>query len=304
MNSQQDTLSIDPASIDTAQVHAYLLGAVAPRPIAFASTIDKAGNVNLSPFSFFNCFGSKPPTLVFAPARRVRNNTTKHTLENVLEVPEVVINIVNYDIVEQMSLASTEYDRGINEFIKSGLTPRTSSQVEPPRVAEAPAAFECKVKQVVHLGEEGGAGSLIICEVVHMHIKKSILDEKGKIDPHKLDAVARMGGDFYCRASGDALFEVSKPLSRLGIGVDQVPEHIRLSKVLTGNDLGKLANVEFLPDEEAVETFARDLSLRERFSRLNKEDMLHQQHMLALEFLKENKVENAWKVLLYNREVE
>lgn len=292
------TLSIDPKAISVAEFHGHLLGAVAPRPIAFASTVDKQGNVNLSPFSFFNCFGSNPPTLIFAPARRVRDNTTKHTLENVLEVPEVVINIVSYSIVEQMSLASTEYDRGINEFSKSGLTPVPSETVGPPRVGEAPAAFECIVKQIVSLGEEGGSGTLIICEVQLMHVQESILDDNGKIDPHKLDAVARMGGDYYCRASGSALFEVTKPTRRLGIGIDQFPEHVRNSKVLTGNDLGKLGTIEILPDGSTVNAFADQEGLTAMWSGLTAEEQHTHQHLLAQKYLQLGQVEDAWKVLL------
>ncbi len=228
-------------------MHGYLLGAVSPRPIAFASTIDKEGNVNLSPFSFFNCFGANPPILVFSPAKKGKDNTTKHTYENVLEVPEVVINMVNYDMVQQMSLASTEYPKGVNEFIKAGLTPITSSMVKPPRVGESPVSFECKVLQVLPMGTEGGAGNLVICEVVLVHIKDEVLDSEGRIDSHKIDTVARMGGDWYCRANGEALFKVPKPLDKISIGIDQLPDSIRLSSVLTGNDLALLASVEKMP---------------------------------------------------------
>lgn len=241
---------LDPKEIPVGKMHSYLLGAVAPRPIAFASTIDKEGNINLSPFSFFNCFGANPPILIFSPARRGRDNTTKHTYENVLEVPEVVINIVNYAMVQQMSLASTEYPKGVNEFVKAGLTQVSSSLVKPPRVGEAPVAFECKVLQVIETGTEGAAGNLVICEVVLAHIKDEILDAEGRIDPFKIDAVARMGGDWYCRANAEALFKVPKPLEKIGIGIDQLPAAIRNSKVLTGNDLGMLANVEKLPESD------------------------------------------------------
>jgi flavin reductase (DIM6/NTAB) family NADH-FMN oxidoreductase RutF len=223
-----------------------MLGAVTPRPIAFASTIDSAGNVNLSPFSFFNVFSANPPIMIFSPARRGRDNTTKHTYENVLQVKEVVINIVNYDIVQQMSLSSTEYGKGVNEFEKAGLTPLASQTIKPPRVAESPVQFECRVNEVISLGTEGGAGNLVICEVLKMHINEAILDADGKIDPVKLDAVSRMGGNWYGRAK-QGMFEVPKPLSRLGIGFDQLPEAIRTSKLLTGNDLAMLANVEVLP---------------------------------------------------------
>lgn len=271
---------INPKEIPVAKMHSYLLGAVAPRPIAFASTVDKEGNINLSPFSFFNCFGANPPILIFSPARRGRDNTTKHSYENVLEIPEVVINIVNYDMVQQMSLASTEYPKGVNEFTKAGLTQVSSSLVKPPRVGEAPVAFECKVLQVIPTGTEGAAGNLIICEVLMVHIKDEILDAEGRIDPFKIDAVARMGGDWYCHANGGALFKVPKPLEKIGIGIDQLPAAIRNSKVLTGNDLGMLANVEKLP--YSPNDFASD-------------DETHQQvHQL----LKEAKSEEAWGLLV------
>ena len=238
--------TIDPKAVSTAALHGYMLGAVTPRPIAFASTIDSAGNVNLSPFSFFNVFSANPPIMIFSPARRGRDNTTKHTYENVLQVKQVVINIVNYDIVQQMSLSSTEYGKGINEFEKAGLTPLASQTIKPPRVAESPVQFECRVNEVISLGTEGGAGNLVICEVLKMHINEAVLDPDGKIDPVKLDAVSRMGGNWYGRAK-QGMFEVPKPLSRLGIGFDQLPEAIRTSKLLTGNDLAMLANVEVLP---------------------------------------------------------
>ena len=238
--------TIDPKAVSTAALHGYMLGAVTPRPIAFASTIDSAGNVNLSPFSFFNVFSANPPIMIFSPARRGRDNTTKHTYENVLQVKEVVINIVNYDIVQQMSLSSTEYGKGVNEFEKAGLTPLASQTIKPPRVAESPVQFECRVNEVISLGTQGGAGNLVICEVLKMHINEAVLDTDGKIDPVKLDAVSRMGGNWYGRAK-QGMFEVPKPLSRLGIGFDQLPEAIRTSKLLTGNDLAMLANVEVLP---------------------------------------------------------
>ena len=238
--------TIDPKAVSTAALHGFMLGAVTPRPIAFASTIDSAGNVNLSPFSFFNVFSANPPIMIFSPARRGRDNTTKHTYENVLQVKEVVINIVNYDIVQQMSLSSTEYGKGVNEFEKAGLTPLASQTIKPPRVAESPVQFECRVNEVVSLGTEGGAGNLVICEVLKMHINEAVLDADGKIDSVKLDAVSRMGGNWYGRAK-EGMFEVPKPLSTLGIGFDQLPAAIRTSKFLTGNNLAMLANVEVLP---------------------------------------------------------
>jgi flavin reductase (DIM6/NTAB) family NADH-FMN oxidoreductase RutF len=284
-------LSIDPKEIPVAKMHAYLLGAVTPRPIAFASTVDKDGNVNLSPFSFFNCFGMNPPLLIFSPARRVRDNTTKHTYENVLEVPEVVINVVSFAMVQQTSLASTEYPKGVNEFVKSGFTAIPSVKVKPPRVAESPVSMECKVLDVIETNDKGGAGNLVICEVLLMHIREDILDAEGKIDPHKIDTVARLGGDWYCRVNGDALFKVPKPLDKRGIGVDQIPERIRLSKVLSGNDLGMLGNVEEIPKEnpeilkqvETMKIIAGGEDAR---------------HALAKELLKEGRVEEAWSVLM------
>jgi len=239
-------LSINPQDIPIQQLHGYLLGAVAPRPICFASTVDGEGNVNLSPFSFFNVFSANPPIMIFSPARRVRDNSTKHTLENVLETKEVVINVVSYAMVHQTSLSSTEYAKGINEFTKAGFTEVVSKKVKPPRVAEAPVQFECKVNDVIALGEEGGAGNLIIAEVVQIHIDESILDNDGRIDPVKIDTVARLGGNWYSRAK-EGLFKVEKPNRTLGIGVDALPESVRSSKMLTGNDLGMLGNVERLP---------------------------------------------------------
>jgi flavin reductase (DIM6/NTAB) family NADH-FMN oxidoreductase RutF len=226
---------IKPGDIKTAQLHAYLLGSVSPRPICFASTIDAAGHKNLSPFSFFNVFGSNPVTLVFSPARRVRDNTIKHTLENCRESGEVVISVVNYAMVQQMSLASCEYPKGISEFEKAGFTPQAASLVKPFLVAESPVNMECKVVQIIETGQEGGAGNLIICEMLAMHIKDEVLNEQQQIDPHKIDLVARMGGDYYCRASGSAVFEVPKPNLNLGMGMDQLPEKIRKSRVLSGH---------------------------------------------------------------------
>ena len=245
--------SIDPQSLPVRELHGYLLGAVAPRPIAFASTVDNAGNVNLSPFSFFNVFSANPPVMIFSPARRGTNNTTKHTFENLLEVPETVINIVNHPIVEQMSLTSTEYPEGVNEFEKAGLTEVPSLRVKPPRVAESPVSFECVVDDIIQLGDQGGAGNLIISRVVMLHLDERYLDDAGKLDTTRLDLVGRMGGSWYCRASGDALFEIPKPLKTRGIGVDQLPVSVQQSPVLTGNNLGRLGNLEHLPSPEAIE---------------------------------------------------
>src|ERR1043165_9987923 len=235
-------MRIVPGEIKTAQLHGFLLGSVAPRPICFASTIDNEGRPNLSPFSFFNVFGSKPPILIFSPARRVRDNTIKHTLENVYATKEVVINVVSYNIVQQANLASCEYGKDVNEFEKAGFTPIKSDWVKPFRVKESPVQMECKVLQVIETGQEGGAGNLVICEMVCMHIDDNVLDEHGKIDPHKIDLVARMGADYYCRASGGAVFEVHKPNVALGVGIDALPDWIRSSSVLTGNNLGMLGN--------------------------------------------------------------
>jgi len=289
-----EMVSISPSEVSTGQLHGYLLGAIGPRPIAFASTIDVAGRPNLSPFSFFNVFSANPPILIFSPARRLRDNTTKHTLENVLETKEVVINIVNYDIVQQMSLASTEYAEGVNEFEKSGLTMLPSETVKPFRVAESPVQFECKVTKVEALGKEGGAGNLIFSEVVKLHIHANLLDEKGSIDQHKIDQVARMGGNWYSRAK-EGLFEVPKPLSARGIGVDNIPEHIRLSNVLTGNDLGMLGNIEKIPSQSEVEEFIAD---NKELSPILKEGNYTKKELKAQEFLSKKDIDSAWKILL------
>lgn len=292
-------ISIETGSIPVPRLHAYLLGAVGPRPIALASTIDAQGRPNLAPFSFFNIFSANPPVLIFSPARRGRDNTTKHTYHNVKNLKEVVINVVNFDMVQQTSLASTEYAEGVNEFEKAGFTALASDMVAPFRVKESPVHFECKVREVIELGQEGGAGNLVICEVLKMHIKESVLDENGIIDQQKIDTVGRMGGDFYCRASGSALFEVAKPLRTLGIGVDQIPDDIRNSTVLTGNDLGKLGNVETLPDETTVNEY-RLTELSDIFVEWEDQpEKLEQRlHQLAHDLLDEGQVENAWKTLL------
>ncbi|MCU0448097.1 MAG: flavin reductase family protein [Microscillaceae bacterium] len=292
--------TINPQEVSVAELHGILLGAIAPRPIAFASTIDREGRVNLSPFSFFNVFGSNPPVLIFSPSRRVRGNTHKHTLENVYEVPEVVINIVNFAMVEQMSLASTEYDKGVNEFVKAGFTELASQIVKPPRVGESPVTFECKVKQIIETGTEGGAGNLIVCEVVLTHIQADILNEAGKIDQHKIDLVGRLGGDWYVRAGGNALFEVEKPLAKKGIGVDQIPAKIRLSTILTGNNLGKLGNVEQLPAEEEVKAFAQELNFADLQAQFkdDKNALEIHLHQIAQAYLTNNETLKAWKTLL------
>ena len=292
-------ITIDPKEVPVAQLHGALLGVVAPRPIAFASTVDENGNNNLSPFSFFNVFSANPPIAIFSPARRVRNNTTKHTLENAKATQEVVINIVNHAIVEQMSLSSTEYGDGVDEFVKSGLTPLKSDVVKPFRVKEAPAQLECIVKEVIELGTEGGAGNLVVCEVVKLHLSEDILDENGKVDPFKADLVARMGGNWYCRANGEALFEIAKPLSTLGIGVDSIPEDIRNSDILTGNNLGQLGNVEAMPDETDVNDY-KLMELSDLFMDYQDDaaELERQLHTKAQELLKAGNVVDAWKTLL------
>lgn len=290
-------MRIVPGEIKTAQLHAYLLGAIAPRPICFASTVDADGKPNLSPFSFFNVFGSKPPLLIFSPARRVRDNSIKHTLENIYATKEVVINVVSYDIVQQMNLASCEYGKGISEFEKAGFTPIKSDIVKPFRVKESPAQLECKVKQVIETGTEGGAGNLIICEVLCMHVNDEVLDETGKIDPHKIDLVARMGADYYCRASGSAVFEVAKPNLQLGVGIDALPAAIRQSKVLTGNNLGILGNSSAIPVVSSV-LYDDRLTQILRDYEGDEPGRAHALHVYAQELLSVNDTERAWQVLL------
>ena len=290
-------LSINPNDVSPAKLQGYLQGAVAPRPIAFASTIDENGNSNLSPFSFFNVFSSNPPILIFSPARRVRDNSIKHTLINAKNTKEVVINVVNYDIVQQMSLSSTEYPDGVNEFEKAGLTMVKSDLVKPFRVAESPVQFECKINDIIALGNEGGAGNLVICEVVKIHIDETVLDANGVIDQHKIDLVARCGGNWYSRANA-GLFEVEKPISTLGIGVDVIPDFIKNSSVFNGNDLGKLGNIEAIPSEEEITIF-----VKENFTVkgvLSGDDVIKRDE-LAKEYIDNNDVISAWKVLLANK---
>jgi flavin reductase (DIM6/NTAB) family NADH-FMN oxidoreductase RutF len=287
-------ISFEPKDLPVARLHAYLLGAVAPRPIAFASTMDKNGIPNLAPFSFFNVFSANPPIMIFSPARRVRDNTTKHTLENALSTKEVVINMVNYDIAQQMSLSSTEYPEGVNEFEKAGLTMLESDLVKPFRVGESPVQFECKVNEIIALGKEGGAGNLIICEVLKLHFAEEILREDQTIDQRKLDLIARAGGSYYTRAN-KGFFEIPKPLKTIGIGVDAMPEHVKNSMILTGNDLGVLANVKALPTPEQIEEFIVYVSknypdVRERSRR--------EKHIIAQNYLSFGDVESAWKLLL------
>lgn len=275
----------------------YLQHVIAPRPICFASTIDAAGNVNLSPFSFFNLFSTQPPIVIFSPARRLRNNTTKHTLQNVLEVPEVVINIVTYEMVQQVSLASCEYARGVDEFIKAGFTKEPATRVAPPMVAESKAKLECKVLEVKSLGEEGGAGQLVICEVLCLHLADDVLDSDYKIDQRKLAHVARLGGDWYCKVTPENLFRVPKPNIQLGIGIDALPQSIRNSAILTGNDLGKLANVHEVPVVNAAFDDDHLKNIVQYFS-LNPADMELEVHRYAAQLLNEEKIAEAWQVLL------
>jgi flavin reductase (DIM6/NTAB) family NADH-FMN oxidoreductase RutF len=290
-------LSLNLKDLSTADTQNYLQHAIAPRPVCFASTIDGAGHVNLSPFSFFNLFSSSPPIVIFSPARRVRDNTTKHTLQNVKEVAEVVINIVDYAMVQQVSLASCEFPKGTNEFIKAGFTEEKATMVSPPMVKESKIKLECVVKEIKPLGTEGGAGNLVICEVLCMHIDESILDENKKIDQKKMHHIARLGCDWYCKVDENNLFTVPKPNTQLGIGVVALPESIRFSKILSGNDLGQLANVNVLP---VIDPAFEDEKLKNivQYYAINPEDMDKELHVYAAELLKEGKLYEAWQVLL------
>jgi flavin reductase (DIM6/NTAB) family NADH-FMN oxidoreductase RutF len=287
-------ISIEPKDVSGVKLQGYLQSSVGPRPIAFASTVDSDGNPNLSPFSFFNVFSSNPPILIFSTARRVRDNTIKHTLINAEATREVVINVVNYNMVQQTSLSSTEYGDGVNEFLKAGFTALPSDLVKPFRVAESPVQFECKVNEIISLGNEGGAGNLILCEVVKIHINEAVLDANGSIDQDKIDLVSRMGGNWYSRAN-QGLFEVPKPLTTLGIGVDQIPAFIKESVVFNGNDLGMLGNVEALPTSEEIDIFVNENFAVKGI--LSADDVL-KQHQKAKEYLDKNEVLSAWKVLL------
>jgi flavin reductase (DIM6/NTAB) family NADH-FMN oxidoreductase RutF len=292
-------VSIDPKDLPVQKLHQYLLGAIGPRPIAFASTVDAEGKPNLAPFSFFNVFSANPPILIFSPARSGRTNTTKDTYNNVKVVPEVVINVVNYDIVHQMSLASSPYAPGVNEFEKAGFTALKSVNVKPFRVAESPVQFECKVNEVIELGTEGGAGNLIICEVVKIHIHDEVLDSNGMIDQQKIDLVARMGGDWYSRANAESMFEITKPISTCGIGFDALPTDIKSSKILSGNNLGYLAGIEKIPDETYVNEY-KLLELSDLFVSLEDNALALEEelHKRAKSLLDENKLEEAWLTLL------
>lgn len=291
--------SFTPSEMSIPEVHGFLLTAVSPRPIAFASTVDKEGNPNLAPFSFFNVFSSRPPVMIFSPARSGRTGKTKDTLNNVLEVPEVVINIVNYPMVHQMSLASSPYAPDVNEFEKAGFTPVASETIKPFRVKESPAQFECTVREVISLGDHGGAGQLVIAEVQRFHIHDDLLTSEGKLDPIKLDAVARNGANWYTRANAETMFEVTKPITTIGIGLDQIPEDIRSSHILSGNDLGQLGNVEELPNETDVNEY-KLIDLSEVFMDLEDEPAKLEQtlHQRAKDLLAEGKVDEAWMTLL------
>lgn len=290
-------MKLDLPDLKPAEKQYYLQHLVAPRPICFASTIDKNGNVNLSPFSFFNLFSSNPPIVIFSPSRRVRDNSTKHTLENVLEVPEVVINIVTYDMVQQQSLASCEFPKEVNEFTKAGFTEEPATLVQPPMVKESKAKMECRVLEVKPLGTEGGAGNLVICEVLCIHIADELLDENKKIDQRKIHHVARLGGDWYCVVNENSLFKVPKPNTQLGIGVDALPENIRHSNILTGNDLGQLGNIHEMP---VINPSFDDPHLKQiiQYYSINPDEMEKELHIYAQKLLKEGNTEAAWQVLL------
>lgn len=290
-------MTINLKDLSPSDIQHFLQHAIAPRPVCFASTIDKAGNVNLSPFSFFNLFSSNPPIVIFSPARRARDNSTKHTLENVLEVPEVVINIVTYDMLQQVSLSSCEYPKGTDEFIKAGFTKEPALLVTPPRVKESPIQLECKVNEVKPLGSEGGAGNLVIAEVLLMHIDEAVLNAAGKIDQTKLDLVARLGGNWYTRANASTIFEVEKPNTKLGIGIDALPLSVKNSTVLSGNDLGQLANVHEAPYVDPAFHDDRLKNIIQYYS-INPDDMERELHIYAKELLEQNKVSEAWQVLL------
>jgi len=292
--------SIDPDSLPTANLHKLILGSVAPRPIAFASTIDNAGNPNLSPFSFFNAFGVNPTTLIFSPARRGRDNTNKHTFENIKEIPEVVINVVNFDMVQQMSLASCEFPKGVNEFEKAGFTALASVKIRPFRVKESPVQFECKVRQVIETGDRGGAANLVICEILMIHVHNGILDQNGIPDPNKIRLIGRHTGDYYVKAFGDSLFEVEKPAAKLGIGIDALPDKIRNSNILTGNNLGQLGNCETFPSREEILQITSFIEVSDIINKFNINRITHYQEfqVLSKKWLDEGRVKDAFCVLM------
>ncbi|MBY0067919.1 flavin reductase family protein [Empedobacter falsenii] len=288
----QHTKSFEP---NTSQFNDIFKHAISPRPICFASTIDKDGNVNLSPFSFFNMMGQNPPICVFSPLRKMRDGSTKHTLENVWEHPECVINIVNYNMVQQQSLASVEYPKGVNEFVKAGFTELPSELVKPPRVAESPIQFECKVREVISVTDQPGAANLVIAEIVRMHVQEDLLDENDKVSPYDLDLVARMGGDYYCRVIPESIFEVEKPTRTIGLGIDQLPDEVKNSNYLTGNNLGQLGNVEKLPTDEMIFNFKEQLTERLDIQKFKSAEVRHQ---VAAKLLEQGDVNGAWYWLL------
>jgi len=288
----QHTKSFEP---NTSQFNDIFKHAISPRPICFASTIDKDGNVNLSPFSFFNMMGQNPPICVFSPLRKMRDGSTKHTLENVWEHPECVINIVNYNMVQQQSLASVEYPKGVNEFVKAGFTELPSELVKPPRVAESPIQFECKVREVISVTDQPGAANLVIAEIVRMHVQEDLLDENDKVSPYDLDLVSRMGGDYYCRVIPESIFEVEKPTRTIGLGIDQLPDEVKNSNYLTGNNLGQLGNVEKLPTDEMILNFKEQLTERLDIQKFKSVEVRHQ---VAAKLLEQGDVNGAWYWLL------
>lgn len=292
--------TIDPNQIPSQHLHRLLLGAIAPRPIALASTIDKEGNPNLSPFSCFNVFGINPTTLIFSPSRRGKNNTLKDTFLNVKEVPEVVINVVTFDMVQQASLASTEYPRETNEFIKAGLTQIPSVKIKPFRVKESPVQIECKVRQVIETGSGGGAANLIVCEVLLMHLNESIFDENGLIDPDKINLVGRMGGNYYVKASGSAIFTVPKPNDKMSLGIDALPELVRMSRILTGNELARLGSLEDFPTAVEIIAFSKSDLVRQMHIKFagEPEMLLEQVHIMASALIAKGEVNEAMKLLL------
>ncbi|MHA4843169.1 flavin reductase family protein [Flavitalea antarctica] len=296
-NHKVSSMTIDMTDLPLSRLQQYLQHAIAPRPICFASTIDLNGNVNLSPYSFFNLFSINPPIVIFSPLRRIRNNQTKHTLDNVREVPEVVINIVDYDMVQQMSLASCEFPKGTNEFIKAGFTSEPATLVRPPMVKESRVKFECRVNEIREMGTEGGAGVIILCQVVRIHIDDRILDENQMIDQQKLNLVARLGGDWYCKVDPTNLFKVPKPNTQIGIGIDQLPESVRNSRILTGNNLAQLANVSEMP---LIQPSFEDDTLKNiiQYYSINPEEMESELHLYAKQLLEKGQLEAAWQVLL------
>jgi flavin reductase (DIM6/NTAB) family NADH-FMN oxidoreductase RutF len=292
-------IAYDPASLSVQAISGLMTAAIGPRPIAFASTVDALGNPNLSPFSFFNAFGTNPPLLIFSPSRRGRDNTTKHTYENIKAVPEVVINVVNYSMVQQISLASSDYAKGVNEFKKAGFTMEPSHRIKPWRVKESPVQFECEVMQVIETGDQAGSGNLVICRIVMIHVNPEILDAKGHIDPHKIDLIGRLGADYYCRASGDAVFEVEKPLAAAGIGIDRLPPHAQNSTILTGNDLGRLGNIKALPETAEINEMRAHPEVSQIMTDFETgKDITNDLHLLAKHLIENNQVFDALKILM------